>query len=247
MCDDLPEAQGRILLVEDNAYSARIASAALARLHYQVEWVENGDECIARLDGAAALPDIIILDLNMPGKNGYGVLEWRMNVPTIARIPVIVLTAMVDRDSRIRALELGADEFLTKPLDRKELEIRVGTMMRLLRQRYRLEQATVRIHDLQSDLIAHVDAAAKHEAMRATAGAACHALNQPLAVLQLMADTVFRSYPIDAAQKQMCDEAFDSIRAIMLQLGNLDHFETRAYTNHDTILDLSRAAKPGTV
>src|SRR2546422_330387 len=90
-----------------------------------------------RSDGAQALdqidrvgPDIIVLDLNMPGLDGYGVLSHLRSRPATADIPVIVLTAKSDEDNEVRVFELGADDFLTKPFRARALSARLEAVLR---------------------------------------------------------------------------------------------------------------------
>src|SRR2546430_17306103 len=74
-------------------------------------------------------PDIIVLDLNMPGLDGYGVLSHLRSRPATADIPVIVLTAKSDEDNEVRVFELGADDFLTKPFRARALSARLEAVL----------------------------------------------------------------------------------------------------------------------
>src|SRR5437773_7687986 len=74
-------------------------------------------------------PDIIVLDLNLPGLDGYGVLSHLRSRPATADIPVIVLTAKGDEDNEVRVFELGADDFLTKPFRARALSARLEAVL----------------------------------------------------------------------------------------------------------------------
>ena len=74
-------------------------------------------------------PDIIVLDLNLPGFDGYGVLSHLRSRPATAGIPVIVLTAKGDEDNEVRVFELGADDFLTKPFRARALSARLEAVL----------------------------------------------------------------------------------------------------------------------
>jgi two-component system alkaline phosphatase synthesis response regulator PhoP len=74
-------------------------------------------------------PDIIVLDLNLPGLDGYGVLSHLRSRPATAGIPVIVLTAKGDEDNEVRVFELGADDFLTKPFRARALAARLEAVL----------------------------------------------------------------------------------------------------------------------
>jgi len=87
-------------------------------------------------DGVAALdqvdkfgPDVIVLDLNLPGLDGYGVLSHLRSRPATVNVPVIVLTAKGDEDNEVRVFELGADDFLTKPFRARALSARIDVVM----------------------------------------------------------------------------------------------------------------------
>ncbi len=79
----------------------------------------DGVEALDQVDRHA--PDIIVLDLNLPGMDGYTVLSKLRSRPTTRRIPVVVLTAKGDEDNEVRVFELGADDFLTKPFRARAL------------------------------------------------------------------------------------------------------------------------------
>jgi putative nucleotidyltransferase with HDIG domain len=106
--------------------------AALLRAEeYQLAFACNGPEA---LEQAAALnPDLILLDVMMPGMDGFEVCRRIRATPALAEVPLILITALDDRDSRIQGIEAGADDFIAKPYDRRELRARVRTITRLNR------------------------------------------------------------------------------------------------------------------
>ncbi|HMN29033.1 MAG TPA: response regulator, partial [Caldilineaceae bacterium] len=87
----------------------------------------------------AELPDLILLDVMMPGLNGFDVCRSLRQHPKLSEVPIILVTALDDRDSRLEGLDAGADDFITKPIDRAELRVRIRTVTRLNRYR-RLHQ-----------------------------------------------------------------------------------------------------------
>src|SRR5439155_5051996 len=100
---------------------------------YHLAFARNGAEALAQT--AALAPDLILLDVMMPGMDGFEVCQRLRADPRMADIPVIMLTALDDRDSRLQGIAAGADEFLSKPFDRLELCTRVQTITRLNRFR----------------------------------------------------------------------------------------------------------------
>ena len=87
----------------------------------------DGAEALDEVDRHA--PDIVILDLNLPGVDGYSVLSQLRSRPATRQLPVIVLTAKGDEDNEVRVLELGADDFLTKPFRAKALAARLHNVL----------------------------------------------------------------------------------------------------------------------
>jgi CheY-like chemotaxis protein len=97
---------------------------------YHVTTAADGREAMIRITGDP--PDLVLMDINMPNMDGFEALERIKTTEEWARIPVIVLTgAHLDRPSRLRALELGADDFLPKPFDEEELVVRIRNHTRL--------------------------------------------------------------------------------------------------------------------
>ena len=99
----------------------------LEREGYRVTEAQNGIEALDQVDRHA--PDIVVLDLNLPGLDGYGVLSHLRSRPATAKIPVVVLTARGDEDNEVRVLELGADDFLSKPFRARALSARLKTIL----------------------------------------------------------------------------------------------------------------------
>lgn len=116
----------RVLLVEDDAVLADGLSRALRASDYDVEWLRNGDEA----DETLASPghDLVILDLGLPGLDGFEVL--RRLRERKSPVPVLVLTARDAVEDRVTGLDLGADDYLTKPFELPELEARVRALIR---------------------------------------------------------------------------------------------------------------------
>lgn len=127
-----------ILIVDDNAASRETLEATLAAQAYTLELAEDGMQALEKADSLH--PDLVLLDVMMPGMDGFEVCRRLRATPGLAEVPIILLTALDDAASRLEGIEAGADDFISKPFDRQELLARVRTITRLNRYRTLLEQ-----------------------------------------------------------------------------------------------------------
>jgi two-component system phosphate regulon response regulator PhoB len=118
----------RILVVEDERDIAALVAYHLTKEGYRVRTAEGGVEALEGVN--AERPDLVLLDLMLPGFSGYEVLTELRRRPELAEIPVIVLTARRDEADRVKGLELGADDYVTKPFSPRELVLRVSAVLR---------------------------------------------------------------------------------------------------------------------
>src|SRR5204862_4756073 len=105
----------------------RVMKELLEREGYTVTEARDGIQALDQVDRHA--PDIIVLDLNLPGLDGYGVLQQLRSRPATRSIPVMVLTAKGDEDNEVRVFELGADDFITKPFRARALSARLEAVL----------------------------------------------------------------------------------------------------------------------
>jgi CheY-like chemotaxis protein len=116
-----------VLLVEDEDQLRRVMKDLLERDGYTVAEARDGVQALDQVDRLA--PDVIILDLNLPGLDGYSVLTQLRSRPATRSIPVVVLTAKGDEDNEVRVFGLGADDFITKPFRAKALSARLEAVL----------------------------------------------------------------------------------------------------------------------
>jgi two-component system phosphate regulon response regulator PhoB len=121
-------APARILVVEDERDIAALVAFHLMKDGYRVRTAEGGVEALEAV--STERPDLILLDLMLPGFSGYEVLSELRRRTELIEIPVIVLTARRDEADRVKGLELGADDYITKPFSPRELVLRVGAVLR---------------------------------------------------------------------------------------------------------------------
>ncbi|MBE0669889.1 MAG: response regulator [Anaerolineales bacterium] len=123
----------KVLIVDDEPTALTTLEAILSGEGYQLEYAASGKIALEKAE--QLLPDLILLDVMMPGMNGFEVCRRLRATPKLAEVPIIILTALDDRSSRLQGIEAGADDFLIKPVDRQELQLRVRTILRLDRYR----------------------------------------------------------------------------------------------------------------
>lgn len=117
----------KVLLVEDEDALRRVLKDLLEREGFTVFEAADGVKALDEIDRAA--PDIVVLDLNLPRLDGYGVLSHLRARPATVDLPVIVLTAKGDEDSEVRVFEYGASDYLTKPFRPRALSARLHSLL----------------------------------------------------------------------------------------------------------------------
>jgi putative two-component system response regulator len=137
----------RILIVDDSPQNVQLLEAYLVEAGYEIIAAGSGDEALQKLDGEEQ-PDLIILDVMMPGLDGYQVCEKIKSSHETQRLPVMMLTALTEIDDKVKGFEAGADEFLSKPIDKMELLLRVKSLLRTKHLNEDLENARDVIYTL---------------------------------------------------------------------------------------------------
>jgi putative two-component system response regulator len=147
---------GSLVLIVDDEYIGReTLQSVLEGEGYELEMAENGFQAIEK--AKKLLPDVILLDVMMPGMTGFEVCHRIRNDPQIAEIPIIILTALDDRESLLNALKAGADDFISKPFDRYELRARLMGITRLNRYQ-KLIQERAKLREANAQLLSAYEA-----------------------------------------------------------------------------------------
>lgn len=144
----------QLVLVVDDDSTNRALARALLEGTYRVIFAPDGPTALAMLDREPV--DIVLLDVMMPGMNGFDVCRAIKAKPAAAYLPVILITALSERSDRHQGLEAGADEFLTKPYERRELQLRVATFLRLRAQDQQIRaqlESLRQLDELKDDLV----------------------------------------------------------------------------------------------
>lgn len=203
----------RILIVDDEPRNIRLLQGILYAEPYQVLSAKSGPEAWEIVQRDA--PDVILLDIMMPGMSGYDLCRQIKSAPEYRMIPVVMVTALHEVSDRVRALEAGADDFLSKPVDASELIVRVRTLLRL--------------RQLYAD-VEHMTA----ERLRFMAGIA-HDIRSPLDALSLTLEQIAEKIPVNPSLDRLwsrvalCIEririlASDMMNYYRIEAGNLELF-----------------------
>ncbi len=235
----------RILLVDDEEANLLLLESILSREGYrELEWTSDPREVFGLY--RQFRPDLILLDLSMPYLSGYEVLErLSMLIPDGEYLPVLVLTSEVSRDARYQALSLGARDFLTKPLDRVEVLLRIGNLLetRSLHQRLhdqnqaleeRVRERTRDLDEAQVEILERLALAAEYrddDTARHTrrVGEASAAVARALGLGEYEAELIGRAAPLHDVGKIGVPDV------ILLKPGRLTPDEFERMKAHTTI------------
>jgi two-component system sensor histidine kinase/response regulator len=127
-----------ILLVDDNPHNLQVLGKLLQEEKYEIEFAVNGEATLEWLKNKKF--DLILLDLNMPGMNGFEVCKRIRSDKTMYEVPIIFLSAESERESILKGFEVGAQDYVTKPFDSRELLARVKTQLDLKSKTEKLEK-----------------------------------------------------------------------------------------------------------
>lgn len=174
-----------VLIVDDNKAGRAALESMLIGKGYQLEFASDGKEAIQKT--TALRPDIVLLDIMMPDIDGYQVCKHLRAEPDTAEVPIIMITALDDKESKLEGLAAGADDFISKPINRTELQTRVHTIIRLNRYRSLIEERE-KLQTLSRKII---DVQEKER--RAIAIELHDEIGQGLTGLKILLDQVFKS------------------------------------------------------
>jgi adenylate cyclase len=125
----MTDTQAKILVVDDEEKNVKLMEAILLPRGYQIVKAFNGEQALQQVQKES--PDLILLDVMMPVMNGFEVCQKLKDDPESRLIPIVIMTALGQVEDRVKGIEAGADDFLTKPVNRDELLARIQTSLRL--------------------------------------------------------------------------------------------------------------------
>lgn len=144
---------GRILVIDDDENVTELLSLYLGKEGFSVVTADNGVDGLRLATEQSPAPDLVVLDLMLPGLDGWEVCR---RIRAVSRVPVIMLTARDDDVDKILGLELGADDYVTKPFNPREVTARVKTVLRRIGDTVRGPEREVRYPGLRVSLTDYV-------------------------------------------------------------------------------------------
>jgi DNA-binding response OmpR family regulator len=140
----------KILIIDDEQSMRATIEILLARENYCLHFAEDGSEGLGKVIDLE--PDVILLDVMLPKLDGFQVCKQIRSTPQIAHIPILMISTLDDRNSRLTGLQSGADDFIQKPFDGLELKARLSTLTQLNRYHQIVNQRK-ELEKLHSDLL----------------------------------------------------------------------------------------------
>ena len=232
-----------ILLVDDEKMNLKILRTILRKGEYGFLEAESGEEALTILEKENA--DLIVLDLMMPGMDGFQVLERVKTNPSTDFIPVIIASALKDAAAIEKGLESGANDYFTKPLsddDRRfQLPLKVRNLIKLKKMQDELVELNRELKETQEKLIEKEKVSAGVE----MAGAASHELNHPLTAilgnLQLVMSKLPEGDPLGKRVDKVLNQV-DRMVEIVKKIGQITRYRTKEYAENVRIVDIDKSS-----
>lgn len=237
---DVTETVHTVLVADDDDDIRQVVSTALGAMGYRVIEAVDGTHAMELLD--RGLPDLAVLDVGMPGYTGTEVCQRIKSTGTGELTPVIMLTALDSVKDKVKALEGGADDYLTKPFNLQELRARIRALLRVRELNMSLQEKNDELRTMQEKLIERE----RQLLLVQLAGTAAHSLGQPLSAIMLNCHLIENLPPTDLRYKKALEAIKQDARrmAQMLErLKSLDASKTAEYYGATEILEIKDKEK----
>jgi DNA-binding response OmpR family regulator len=235
----------RILVCDDDSDTRSIVNHTLSVLGHEVVEAESGEVAISLCE--ESLPDLIVMDIMMPGVTGLDFVKWLRLEVQDRFVPVLFLTALSEVESKVEGLEIGGNDYLTKPFNYKELQARVDSLLRIRDLTEQLRKANFELTKAQAQLIEKE----RELVVLQLGGAAAHNLGQPLTSILLNCTVLEKKFDKmeqgnssenDAKQMAVAVKAIKSececISGVLEKLKSANPKQTSSYVGGIEILDL---------
>ncbi len=215
-----------VLVVDDTPANLKLLTSILSANGYGVRAAPNGDLALRSVE--ARRPDIVLLDIKMPGLNGFEVCEKLKSNPETSEIPVIFISAMDDISDKVKAFSVGGIDYVTKPFEPDEVLARVGTHAKLHRLQIQLEEQNVQLKMLiekQKEQEHVLIEQSKMAAMGEMISAIAHQWRQPLNALAIYVQDVKDAFQYNELTETYIDEMVEkSMKQIKFMSKTIDDF-----------------------
>lgn len=198
---------GRILIVDDQAMNLDALSRLLQIRHYETAMVESGAEALEAV--RAQPPDLILLDINMPGMDGFETCSRLKADPEMADIPVIFLSALGDSLDKVKAFKAGGADYVVKPFQVDEVAVRIAHQLRLQRLQAQLEDRNHHLEEAYLKLQELDHLKAGFTAML------IHDLRSPLTVLGVALETYASTGKLPGRLQEQAGQAYEKLRTLL--------------------------------
>ena len=215
------QATSTVLIIDDEPIARAGLEALLAGEGYRLEFATNGQEGLAM--AAGLVPDVILLDIMMPDMDGYEVCRQLRDTPRLRSIPIIIISALSDKESLVRGLDAGADEFLSKPVTGLELRARVRSMLRIRRQHKELQRLLQWREQFVNMLV--------------------HDMRTPLQVIMSYADLLLSEAPLTTEHREwaeLIDTNADRLNRLLTEMLIMAKMEKGQFALNQTTVELSQ-------
>ena len=205
-----PEVRGDILVVEDTPASLQLLSKLLTDAGYRVREAPNGE--LALWSAQAQAPELVLLDIRMPGIDGYEVCSRLKKMPGLDEVPVIFLSAHSDTDDKLRGFQVGGVDFISKPFQFEEVNARVMAHLKIRRLQQQLAAHNDQLQRESHQRLAEIAHMNRNASASVYCAALVHELNQPLAAIMSNAEAAELFLKMDPPALADVEEILGDIR-----------------------------------
>jgi two-component system cell cycle response regulator len=234
-----------VLLVDDEKMNLRILRTILRQGNYRFLEAESGEEALKVMQQKEV--DLVVLDLMMPGMDGFQTLEVIKRNPSTTFVPVIIASALKDSADIEKGLELGANDYFTKPLsddDRRfQLPLKVRNLIKMKKMQDELANLNQELKRMQDKLIEKE----KESVVVEMAGAASHELNQPLTAILGNLQLISAKLPPDDPMMERVNKVLnqvDRMVELVKKIGKITRYKTKKYAENVNIIDIEKSSHP---
>lgn len=235
-----------ILLVDDEEINLKLLRTILRKGGYQFLEAKSGKQALGLLEKENV--DLIILDLMMPGMDGFHTLEKTKESLSSTYVPVIIASALKDSGAIEKGLQLGANDYFTKPLSNDDRRFQLPLKVRNLIKMKKMQDELVKLNQELKETQAKLIEKEKESAVVEMAGAASHELNQPLTAILGNLQLVMAKLPEEDPLVEKLNRVLNQVERmveIVKKIGQITRYRTKRYAENVRIVDIDESSSSG--